>query len=221
MQPERARRRLLLPLHSGHVSPWAWLSEDSNEAPLRGMHSPGQPSHFHREEAEWELTGRTRDSSKLCPKNDGWQTLSFSIYEYIYHVCMIRCTSTRFERILTSSWYMDYAEVLFLWQTARYYSVQQLPTYLLCFVLFCCLSLSFFFFYVVSFLQPSAKDVALMNDSLFLSRSCLASFRSPAVSACVCAPFFQRPLSSCATPRVYLVPVIFCQTAPILQLAAL
>ena len=65
-----------------------------------------------------------------------------------------------------------------------------------------CLCLSFFLFFYVSLLPPYAKDVALISDSLCLSRSCLASFRCP-VSLYMCVPFFQRPLSSCAAPRLY------------------
>ena len=85
-----------------------------------------------------------------------------------------------------------------------YVEVTRLLLLLLYTGFFCfCLPLSFFFY--VLFLQPYAKCVDLMYDSLRLSRSCLASFRGLAVSGCVCmcAPFFQRPLSSCAAPRVY------------------
>ena len=49
-------------------------------------------------------------------------------------------------------------------------------------------------FFNVSFLQPYAYAIALMYDSLCVSRSCLASFHCPAVSACVCVcPVLSGP----------------------------
>ena len=54
-----------------------------------------------------------------------------------------------------------------------------------------------------------------MYHSLCLSRSCLASFRCPAVSACVCVSRFFNALIVCRTEGV---PVFVCQAAPILQL---
>ena len=72
---------------------------------------------------------------------------------------------------------------------------------LLAFVLL--LPACFLFFFHVSFLQPYAKDYALMYHSLCLSRSCLSPFRCPAVSACVCvsrsfgALFLRVPHRGC------------------------
>ena len=72
---------------------------------------------------------------------------------------------------------------------------------LLAFVLL--LPACFLFFFHVSFLQPYAKDYALMYYSLCLSRSCLSPFRCPAVSACVCvsrsfgALFLRVPHRGC------------------------
>ena len=91
---------------------------------------------------------------------------------------------------------------------------------------YCCLLAFFFpfaclfFFFSRLVLQPYAKDVAVMYDSVCLSRSCLASFRCPAVSAsasaCVCVSrSFSAPSFVCRTEGV---PFFFCQTAPTLQL---
>ena len=81
---------------------------------------------------------------------------------------------------------------------------------------YCCLLALFAFacLFFVSLLQPYARDVALIYDSLCLSRSCLASFRCLAVSACVCV---SRSFSAFFVCRTEGVPVFICQTAPILQ----
>ena len=120
-----------------------------------------------------------------------------------------------------------HAEVLFLRQTAQFYV--QLATYCCCvyvevtrllllftgFFLFLYLPLFFSFLRLVS--ATLRQDVTLMYDSLCLSRSCLASFRCPAVSVCVCASrsfsalFLRVPHRGCTG-------VLICQTAPMVQL---
>ena len=89
------------------------------------------------------------------------------------------------------------------------YSVQQLLL-LLCMLkshVYCCLQAVFFVRFCLSLPRFACLFffVYLGSVSILQSRSCLASFRCPAVSAClslpVCVPFFERPLS-CAVPRV-------------------
>ena len=47
------------------------------------------------------------------------------------------------------------------------------------------------------------KDVAPMYGSLCLSQSCRILSSSCRINLRMCVPFFQRPLWSCAAPRVY------------------
>ena len=83
------------------------------------------------------------------------------------------------------------------------------------FFLFLYLPLFFSFLRLVS--ATLRQDVTLMYDSLCLSRSCLASFRCPAVSVCVCA---SRSFSALflRVPHRGCIAVCICQTVPILQL---
>ena len=81
--------------------------------------------------------------------------------------------------------------------------------------LFLLLPVSFLFFlHLVS--ATLRQDVVLTCNSLCLSRSCLASCRCPAVSACVCVSrSFSALFLPCAAPRVYRF--LFAKAASILQ----